>query len=99
MITIGTKVRVMNMNSTPVGEGEVTKVSATGKRVSVQMVGQPTYVRSFYRDDRQPCEADPDDRRYIDSPGSGLNGHMLNDHFYLKHVGPDLERSSKSRPI
>ncbi len=92
MLYRGQKITVVNKDRVTQYVGTVDKISRTRKVVVIiedALVGRgifnPTGAldvtratkHRFYRDDRQGS----DKQTYIDSPGSGTFGHILNDRF------------------
>jgi hypothetical protein len=68
------------INSTKRGTGTIAKISKTGKKVVVTLANGVN--TDFYRDDRKDGLKDV----YINNPGAGIFGHMLNDKFLLHEV-------------
>ncbi len=70
---VGQKVQILTgLRSFKVGTGQVTRLSATGKRLTVVRNGLSA---AFYRN--------ADNTRYVKDPGAGLFGSMLNDYITI----------------
>jgi hypothetical protein len=74
MIQIGQIVQIRSgLNHRVVGGGVVVSISPKGQRVVLKEPGRSN-IRSFYRNGQAGTT-------YINDPGTGQWGHMLNDRF------------------
>lgn len=83
MVKQGDAIKVFNYTRKLIATGSVKSVSPSGKRVLIEYTpfkSSHLTVSIFYRDDRQGS----DQKTYIQTPGAGQFGHMLNDRFFVQ---------------
>ncbi len=73
MAQVGNTVRVVNYTGRTITSATIEHVSATGRVIKLSSDSWST-LRSFY-------QIDPE--TYVENPGCGTAGQILNDRFYL----------------